>query len=57
MTDNDKKLIEQARECSPQEWGKVADMEDRADTCEARLELKSIRCALYHREEYLGGCL
>lgn len=57
MTARDIAMIEEALTRAPWEWTRVADIEDTADTPQARAELKSIRCALYHREEAMnGGC-
>lgn len=55
MTERDIALIEEALGRAPWEWHKVAAVEDTADTPQARAELKSIRCALYHREEAMNG--
>lgn len=57
MTDKDKKLIEKARRTHYIDWHLVCDMEEQADTEEAREILHRIACSLYHREEYYVGLL
>lgn len=52
MTTNDIALIERANKIHFREWYMVDKMIPFADTEDAKKELKSILCNLYHKEEY-----
>jgi hypothetical protein len=51
MTDNDKKLIETAKNLDCIDWGCVSSLIEKADTVEAKSILKGIEVRLYHQEE------
>lgn len=55
MTENDRTLIARARELDYTDWYLAMDMEERADTEEARRVLHSIGVRLYHTEEAAVG--
>lgn len=55
MTENDIKLIEQARSASYLDWDLVSDLADKADTEEARREIKRISVTLWHIDEHKSG--
>ena len=57
MTANDKTLIAKARRLNPINWGEADAMAKKADTDEARQELKSIASMKYHQEEASIGLL
>lgn len=55
MTEKDKELIKKARQTYYIDWHKVREMEEQADTEEAREILHSITRLLYLKEEYYAG--
>lgn len=57
MTEKDKELIEKASKMHYTEWSEVSDMEEQAESEEAKAKLHSIATTLYHREEYHAGLL
>lgn len=57
MTEKDLKLIEEANTYDYTQFHKVIELEERAESEEAREKLHSIACRLYHTEEYYCGCL
>lgn len=57
MTPKDISLIEEANHYSYTEWYKVCDLEEQAESEEAREKLRNIRTSLYHTEEYYAGIL
>lgn len=55
MTENDRKLIQQARRLPWSLWYVADDYAEQAETHEAREKLRSIASALYRREELYAG--
>jgi hypothetical protein len=55
MTENDKSLISQAKSC--REWQDAANIEDQADSKEAKRLIHNYTMRLYHAEEYAAGIL
>lgn len=55
MTDNDKKLIEQALCLGPFSFDEAFEMAEKADTPEARKRLEDIGKSLHHRSEAIVG--
>ncbi|MBP9790731.1 MAG: hypothetical protein KBD57_09345 [Bacteroidia bacterium] len=53
LTENDKALISEANKLNCIHWGKADSMIAKADTEEAKEELRWISRRLYHKEEYL----
>ena len=51
MTENDKKLIAEARQTPYSWWDRVGDMIEKADTEECKKELHDIEMRLFHLEE------
>lgn len=57
MTAKDIALIEEANSYSYTEWYKVWELEEQAESEEAREKLHNISTSLYHTEEYYAGLL
>lgn len=57
MTDKDRKLIAEAERLPCARWYEVADLQEEADTNEAREHLRRIAIKLYHRDEASIGNL
>lgn len=57
MTKKDLELIERAKNIPYTRWYDIEDLENEADTEEAREQLRSIATSKYHTEEYYAGCL
>ena len=57
MTMKDRELVKRARALSWHDWPLVADMEEQAESAEARQMLHSIVVAGYHREEASAGMI
>jgi hypothetical protein len=57
MTENDKKLIEQAMETPFTDWFLIDKLIEKADDWETKNRLHSIQKSLYHKEEYYAGLL
>lgn len=57
MTAKDIVLIEEANRYSYTEWYKVCELEEQAESEEARKKLHNISTSLYHTEEYYAGML
>lgn len=55
LTEKDKKLIAEAQRLTPQEWMKVYDLAEQADTTEAMIKLNRIRRTLFFKDEYEAG--
>lgn len=57
MTAKDITLIEEAKKYSYIDWYKVCDLEEQAESEEAREKLHNISTSLYHTDEYYAGLL
>ena len=57
MTENDRRLIARAEGMSWQDWDNIADMEDMADSDDARRKLHSMAVSGYHKEEAKAGMI
>lgn len=57
MTEKDKKIIDEANRIGYTDWGQVLDLAEKADTEEAREELRRIAIAKHHKEEASAGLL
>lgn len=57
MSEEDKKLIAEAETKAPQEFALVWQLEERAESEEAKRVLHDISTRLYHSEEYSCGIL
>ena len=57
MTTKDRALVKRASALSWHDWPLVADMEEQAESAEARQMLHSIAVAGYHREEASAGMI
>ncbi len=57
MTEKDLELIERAKNIPYTRWYDIEELENEADTEEARKQLHSIMSTKYHTEEYYAGCL
>lgn len=55
MTDNDKKLIEEALALGPFSFDEAFKLAEKADTPEARQRLENIGKSLHHRSEAIVG--
>ena len=56
MTEKDKELIEKAKKLPSMDWGLAEMYAKRADTLEAKHELKNIATRLFRNEEAACGC-
>lgn len=50
MTENDRRLMEQAWAVHPMDWWDIRDLMEKADTDECRGNLRSIMKSKYHRD-------
>lgn len=57
MSENDKRLIEQARDIDYIDWYKISGLIEQAESEEAKERLHSIHSSKYHTEEYYAGLL
>lgn len=57
MSENDKRLIEQARDIDYIDWYKISGLIEQAESEEAKERLHSIQSSKYHTEEYYAGLL
>lgn len=57
MTTKDRALVKRASALSWHDWPLVADVEEQAESAEARRMLHSIAVAGYHREEASAGMI
>lgn len=57
MTEKDKKILAEAVELGPFDWGRAFDLVELADTPEARQRLRRIAITLHHQYEALHGDL
>lgn len=55
MSNNDMQLINQAWDINPMRWYDIDALIDKAESAEAKEELRSIRNYKYHIEEYKSG--
>jgi len=57
MTENDERLIEQARAVSVYDWPSISALIEKADTQEARERLVAIERMKHHLEEAKSGMI
>ena len=57
MTENDERLIEEARAVSVYNWPSIAALTEKADTQEARDRLAEIQRMKHHLEEAKSGMI
>lgn len=56
MTENDRQLLDQARNARPFQWAEIGQLVPKADSPSVAAEIDRIAVSLYHRDEASIGC-